>query len=91
MVNSIAQEIKDFVVSNFLFGQEGSGLPEEQSFLESGIIDSTGVLELVGFLEQQYNIAVGDRELLPENLDSIQNVTRFVTRKLESQGAQIAR
>ena len=90
MVNSIAQDIKDFVVSNFLFGQEGSGLTEDQSFLESGIIDSTGVLELVGFLEQRYNITVGDRELLPENLDSIQNVTRFVTRKLESQGAQIA-
>jgi len=90
MSETIAQEIKDFVVSNFLFGQEGGGLAPDQSFLESGIIDSTGVLELVGFLEQQYSITVADRELLPENLDSIQNATRFVTRKLEGQGAQVA-
>lgn len=95
MTETIAQEIKDFVVANFLFGQQGAGLPEDQSFLESGVIDSTGVLELVAFLEQRYGIAVADRELLPENLDSIQNVSRFVARKLdarklEPQGAQVA-
>ena len=86
----IAQEIKEFVVSNFLFGQNGTSLTDDQSFLESGIIDSTGVLELVAFLEQQYKITVGDRELLPENLDSIQNVSRFVSRKLANEGAQVA-
>jgi acyl carrier protein len=86
----IAQEIKEFVVSNFLFGQNGASLADDQSFLESGIIDSTGVLELVAFLEQQYKITVGDRELLPENLDSIQNVSRFVSRKLANEGAQVA-
>ena len=86
MANRIAQEIRDFVVSNFLFGQEGAGLTDDQSFLESGIIDSTGVLELVAFIEQQYSITVGDRELLPENLDSIQNVTRFVTREARGAG-----
>lgn len=87
---SIAREIKDFVVSNFLFGQDGGGLTNEESFLEGGIIDSTGILELVAFLEQQYGIAVADRELLPENLDSVHNATRFVSRKLEAQGAQLA-
>ena len=86
---TIAQEIRGFVVANFLFGQESGGLTEEQSFLETGIIDSTGVLELVAFLEQRYGIAVDDRDLLPENLDSIHNVTRFVTRK--TQGAPVAR
>jgi acyl carrier protein len=91
MVETIAQEIKDFVVTNFLFGQDGGGLAPDQSFLESGIIDSTGVLELVGFLEQKYGITVADRELLPENLDSIHNASTFVARKLELQGAQIAR
>jgi acyl carrier protein len=85
-----AQEIRAFVVANFLFGHEGAELTEEQSFLENGIIDSTGVLELVAFLEERYAIAVADRELLPENLDSISNVTRFVTRKLASQGAPVA-
>ena len=90
MSDTIAREIKEFVVNNFLFGQEGAGLTYDQSFLESGIIDSTGVLELVSFLEQQYKITVADRELLPENLDSIENVTRFVASKLEAQGAQVA-
>ena len=90
MVESIAQEIKQFVVTNFLFGQDGHSLPEDQSFLENGIIDSTGVLELVAFLEERYGIAVADRELLPENLDSVQNATRFVARKIEAQGERVA-
>ncbi len=82
MSDTIGKEIKDFVVSNFLFGQESTPLSDDQSFLESGIIDSTGVLELVAFLEQKYGISVGDRELLPENLDSISNVVGFISRKL---------
>ncbi|HEY7497068.1 MAG TPA: acyl carrier protein [Vicinamibacterales bacterium] len=90
MADMIAAEIKEFVVTNFLFGQNGDSITNDQSFLENGIIDSTGVLELVAFLEQRFGIAVADRELLPENLDSVDNVTRFVSRKLEAQGAQIA-
>jgi acyl carrier protein len=89
MNDSITRDIREFVVSNFLYGQDGV-LSEEQSFLENGIIDSTGVLELVAFLEQHFGIAVGDRELLPENLDSLRNATRFVARKLEARGAQVA-
>jgi len=91
MTDAIAREIKDFVVANFLFGQEGTALTEQQSFLETGIIDSTGVLELVAFVEQRYGISVGDRELLPENLDSIGNLTRFITKKLAAQGEPVAR
>ena len=90
MSDTIEQEIKGFVVSNFLYGQDGPSLANDQSFLENGIIDSTGVLELVAFLEQRFGIAVADRELLPENLDSIQNAAAFVTRKLASQGAPVA-
>ena len=91
MAESIAREIKQFVVTNFLFGQDAAGLKDDASFLDGGIIDSTGVLELVAFLEQQYGITVGDRELLPENLDSVRNASNFVARKLEGQGAQVAR
>lgn len=91
MVETIAKEIKDFIVTNFLFGQEGEGFGQEQSFLESGIIDSTGLLELVAFVEQQYGVAIADRELLPENLDSLGNVSRYVVRKLETARAGIAR
>ena len=89
MAETIAADIKDFVVSNFLFGQNADHLTSSTSFLENGIIDSTGVLELVAFLEQQFNIAVADSELLPENLDSIDNASTFVARKLATQQAQV--
>jgi acyl carrier protein len=87
MVETVASEIKAFIVTNFLFGQEGRGFAAEQSFLKSGIIDSTGLLELVAFVEQRYGISVADRELLPENLDSLQNVSQFVVRKREMVGS----
>ena len=87
MTDTYASEIKAFIVGNFLFGQEGSGFADDQSFLETGIIDSTGLLELVSFVEQQYGISVGDRELVPENLDSLRNISSFVARKRASAAA----
>lgn len=90
MNDTIAEEIKEFVVSNFLFGQDDGSLTADQSFLESGIIDSTGVLELVAFVEEKYGIAINDKELLPENLDSVGNVSRFVARKLQTEAARVA-
>lgn len=89
MVDTVTSEIKAFIVSNFLFGQEGNGIADGQSFLESGIIDSTGLLELVSFVEERYGIAVGDRELVPENLDSLANIGRFVVRKQEAAVARV--
>jgi acyl carrier protein len=87
MQKKVASEIRAFIVTNFLFGQEGKGLTDEASFLETGIIDSTGLLELVAFIEQQYAISIADRELLPENLDSLKNISDFVVRKLEMANA----
>jgi len=74
-------EIKEFIIENFLFGN-ANGLKDDTSFLEEGIIDSTGVLELVTFLEETYEIQVDDEELIPENLDSINNVTGYLERKM---------
>jgi len=88
MTEPFASEIKSFIVSNFLFGQGGDSLSGEESFLDRGIIDSTGVMELVSFIEEQYGITVGDRELVPENLDSLSNVSRFVAGKLAAAGAK---
>ena len=88
MLNTFSSEIREFIVANFLFGQEGQGIAADQSFLESGIIDSTGLLELVSFVEQKYGISIGDRELVPENLDSLQNISQFVSRKLEAVSVQ---
>lgn len=75
------EKIKAFIVENFLFGED-NGLKDETSFLDEGIIDSTGILELVDFLEQEFSITVEDEELTPENLDTIANVDHFISRKL---------
>ena len=72
--------IRQFVVETFLFGQAGS-LTDETSFLEQGIVDSTGVLELVAHLEKTYAIKVQDDELVPDNLDSINAIAAFLAKK----------
>ena len=74
--------IRAFIIENFLF-EENDGLKEDTSFLENGIIDSTGVLELVMFIEETYGISVDDDEIVPENLDSISNITKYIQRKQE--------
>ena len=81
MRSDIALEVKQFIVDKFLFGQGGDTLAGSDSFLARGIIDSTGVLELVAFLEDRYKIQIDDLELLPENLDSIDRVAAFVETK----------
>ena len=75
-----AKEIKDFVVSNFLFGDAGT-LKNDTSFLSSGIIDSTGMLEMIMFLENTYDIKIDPAEMIPDNLDSIDRIVQFLGRK----------
>ena len=65
---SLQEDIRSFIVDNFLFGDEG-GLSNDSSFVKEGIVDSTGILQLVAFIQEQYMIAVEDDELIPENLD----------------------
>jgi acyl carrier protein len=77
------QKIRAFVIENYLFGEEGK-LENDDSFLETGIIDSTGVLELVRFLEATFGIKVADEELIPDNLDSINKIVAFLQAKLPS-------
>lgn len=79
-MNEIIFKIKDFVVDNFLFG-DGAGLSNQTSFMEQGIVDSTGILELVEFISREFEITIDDTELLPENFDSIANVAAFIERK----------
>lgn len=74
-------ELRQFVVDNFLLGDASVVLLDSDSFVATGTIDSTGMLELVMFLETTFGIQVADRELVPENLDSIDNVIQFVDRK----------
>jgi acyl carrier protein len=74
------EPVRAFIVDNFLFGSR-EGLSDDESFLEAGIIDSTGILELVTFLERTYGIQISDTELVPENLDSLNNISRYIRSK----------
>ena len=78
---TIAQSVRIFVVENYLLGQDYR-FEDGDSFLDHGIIDSTGVLQLVGFLEETYGITVQDEELTPQNLDSVNAVSAYLCRKL---------
>lgn len=77
----LGAEIKDFILRNFLFTDDVSALADDASLMEKGIVDSTGVLELVSHIEATYGIKVADAEMVPENLDSVNEIVAFVTRK----------
>ncbi len=79
-MSDVKSVIRTFIVENYLFGDE-EGLEESTSFLDEGIVDSTGILELIEFISQEFSIKVEDDELIPENLDSIDNVSAFIRRK----------
>jgi acyl carrier protein len=76
----IGSEIRDFVVTNFLFGK-GDDLSDDESLLDNGAIDSTGVLELVSYLQERFDFHVEDDEIVPANLDSIHKLADYVGRK----------
>jgi acyl carrier protein len=77
----IRDELTDFIVTNYLFGDASRVPPEDDSLIETGIIDSTGILELIEFLESRFGIEVSDAETVPQNLGSIANLVAFVTAK----------
>ncbi|CDZ26462.1 MULTISPECIES: acyl carrier protein [Neorhizobium] len=81
MAEAIENSVREFIAENFLFRADAQ-VSNNQSLLESGVIDSTGVLELIAFLEQTYGITVADEEIVPENLDSIDNMTSYLSTKL---------
>ena len=81
-MNDLRAKIRGFIVENFLFGNE-DGVKDDTLFLDEGIIDSTGILELVSYLEEEFSLAVEDEELVPENLGSINNVVAYLTKKLD--------
>lgn len=78
------KQIRDFVVENALFGASETALDDNDSFLEKGIIDSTGILELVSFVEEEFGVEVKDEELVPENFDSVNKLSDYIERKTNS-------
>lgn len=84
-MSSIEETVRTFVVEHFLFG-EGDTLKGDTSFLEEGIIDSTGILELVMFLEETYGIKIEDNELVPENFDTLEKIAQYLEMKVNVAG-----
>lgn len=80
-MDEIREQLRSYIVDNFLFGDD-DGFDDSVSFLDTGIIDSTGILELITFLEEQFSIKVNDDELIPENLDSISKLIDYIGKKL---------
>lgn len=78
---TIEEQIRLYIANNFLFSDDGYELAEGASFLEEGVVDSTGVLELVMFVEETFDITVEDEEIVPENLDSVSQLAAYVRRK----------
>ena len=78
--------ISQFIIKNFVLNDQKEKLDENISLYEKGIIDSTGVLELVDFLEEKFEIKIEDEELVPDNLDSINKISKFIQRKIDNAG-----
>jgi len=77
----IRKQLREFIKNNFLLGND-SNLTDDDSFMGKGIVDSTGILEVVSFVEENFNCKVADEDLLPENLDSINNLIKYVTTRV---------
>jgi acyl carrier protein len=80
---SLHQQLRAYIIENYLFG-EPMDFADTDSFMELGIIDSTGVLELVSHLETEYGIAIGTEEIVPDNFDTIDRLAKFLARKTSS-------
>lgn len=77
----VAERTRQYILENFLFSNDPSQLGYDDSFLERGLIDSTGMLEVILFLEESFGIKVADEEMVPANLDSVNRIAAFIERK----------
>lgn len=78
---SMKEQIRQFIAENFLFNPDGFDLSDDASFLDEGVVDSTGTLELVMFVEETFAVDVGDNEIEPENFDSVNKLAAYIARK----------
>ena len=88
---SIESKVREFVVCNFLFGDNTKQFSNTDSFIRTGILNSTGILELIEYIEENYSIKVCEEEAIPENLDTLLNVARFIDRKIKVVASPVQR
>ncbi|WP_163270759.1 acyl carrier protein [Chelativorans alearense] len=87
MTNNIKDSVHAFIVENFLFGDTSFALEEDASLIENDIIDSTGVLELVAFIEEQFGLTMADADIVPANLDSLDRIVAFVSARVGAEAS----
>lgn len=90
MARDVKQAVRDFIETSFLFREGRDRLADGESLLAAGLIDSTGILELVSFIESEFSIAMEDEEIVPDNLDSVDQIAAYVQRKQPSHLTAIA-
>lgn len=78
---SAQAKLRTYIMENYLFTDDDSALNNNDSFLSEGILDSTGIMEVIFFIEEEFSVAVADEEMIPENMDSIDNILAFIQRK----------
>jgi acyl carrier protein len=78
---STEASIREFILENYLFTDDDSELKNEESLIDSGVIDSTGIMEVIAFLQKEFEIVVEDEEMIPENLDSVDNIMNYLKKK----------
>ena len=84
MADTLREAIRNFILENFLFTTDTSAVALDDSLLDRGIVDSTGMLEIIMFIEEQLGVKVADDEMVPENMDSVNNIARFVECKRQA-------
>ncbi|MEP7311028.1 MAG: acyl carrier protein [Pseudomonadota bacterium] len=77
----VKNELRQYILKNYLFSTDSAALSDDVSLMQTGVIDSTGILELIMFLQEKFGIEVADEEMIPENLDSVDKIVAFVARK----------
>ncbi|RCS22866.1 acyl carrier protein [Phyllobacterium salinisoli] len=90
MADSIKDTVRAFIVENFLFGDTSFQLGDDASLIENDIIDSTGVLELVAFVEERFGVTMADAEIVPANLDSLNRIAAFVSARTDKKASLTA-
>jgi acyl carrier protein len=86
-VNAIEQELRNFLTENFVIVSDASPIGKTESLIETGIVDSTGLLELVSFIETRYGLEIPDQDLLPENFETIANISTYVAARMQTDAA----
>jgi acyl carrier protein len=89
-MQNVKHQVRCYLLDNFLMGGTAQDIGDDTSFMEAHILDSTGFIELISYLEQQFGLRVEDEEMVPENLDSLANIERFVSRKRASAPVEVA-